>query len=269
MPQINFPEFRDEYRTTNYPFSDTASLTNAQGDFIGQGIFLDASFYPVGGAARLYLSQVDITNAQATLWLGDSRTAQLARAEFPLLAPPDQVSFVDDYARPAGLIVSSSLSLATFAAWSVGSHKFTPGQTEFVASVCMPTPETGVRGVLLDDGSLLTGDVWLVGDDGIVLTPTLARYQDGQGREQWQPAVRIDIVGDPLFRRRLCESPALFNTPRFIERVVVQQGLNTFVVTPDEYGNIALTTGGGAPDSVLRVVPGPQGLQVTAVGPGA
>lgn len=268
MTLIEFPQFHDQYENTNYPFADGLSLTNNAGYFIGQGIFLDAAFYVIGGGARLYLSQIDITNDTATLWVGDNSTPQLASASFDLLAPPDTLRFVDQFGRPAGMLLSTPTNLITFASWTAGTHQFQITQTEFVATVCMPTPESGVRGIKLEDGSVLTGDVWLVGDDGIVLSPGVATFDNPTGGLIVQPTIRVDIVGDPLFRRRLCNTPSLFVSPQFIKELVVQQGTQEFTLHPDAFGNISITTG-SAVDTVLRITPTDHSLVFQAVGPSA
>ncbi|NDE17728.1 hypothetical protein EBZ80_22650, partial [bacterium] len=81
----------------------------------------------------------------------------------------------------------------------------------------------------------LTGDVWLVGDQGVVLR------QDGPG------VIRVDIVGVPLFKRFLCEPQSEdFPTKRYIKTI---NGCG-----PDEFGNFTFTaTNQLAPDAVLRI----------------
>jgi hypothetical protein len=99
----------------------------------------------------------------------------------------------------------------------------------------IPTPEVGVRGFLTEAGALLTGDVWWVGERGIVV-------RDDGG------TVRVDVVGDPLFARRLCFPLGLFATPRFIRTI------NRLPPGPD--GDFQVVVGGhDAPDTVLRIYP--------------
>ena len=107
------------------------------------------------------------------------------------------------------------------------------GAAEFAATCVTPMPAAGVRGFTTPDGTLFTGDVWLVGEDGVVV-----REEDG--------AVRIDVVGDPLFRRRLCQPVQLFTTPRFVKTI---NGMR-----PDARGDFKITAGRAlAADTVLRV----------------
>ena len=268
MTDIRHPEFRDELEHTNYPFGDAATLTNAAGDFIGESIFLDAVFYVIGAADRLYLSRVVITNSQATLYLGDSVSENVASGSFSLLSPPTAIRMLDAYGRPAGMLVSEPTRLAAFTSWTVGEHEFELGETEFAAVCCVPTPEIGVRGFSLDDGSFFAGDVWLIGEDGVVLRHETETHPSADGlMEVIDQVIRVDIVGDPLFRRRLCEVPTFFNTPKFVRQIVIQEGGRSLSLTPDDYGDVKMTVGSNeASDTVLRIRSTPQGLMFEAVG---
>ena len=111
----------------------------------------------------------------------------------------------------------------------------------------IPTPEPGLRGLLTPGGDLFTGDVWIVGDNGVVVRDT------GDGN------IRIDIVGDPLFRRKLCGSVELFNTPNIIRTI---NGC-----PPDEHGNFQLNVGDLITENtLLRINPTDTGLRIEAVG---
>ena len=157
--------------------------------------------------------------------------------------------------------------MSVFQSWSVGEHLFEPDQTGFVAACCMPTPEVGVRGVLLDDGSVLTGDVYLVGDNGVILScdSVVAPPKCGTP-ETVQYTVRVDVVGDPLWRRKEC-SPGFFDTPRFLKQVTFQRGATSVTCGPGNYGDLKLVVGNkAAEDTILRVRPTEQGLIVEVVG---
>lgn len=268
MARIQHPDFRDELETTNYPFTDTSTLTNGTQSLL-QGSILDASLYPIGGGVVMYLSKAVITHQEVQVFIGDDVTDELASATFDLVSPPDILQLVDEYNRPAGIIVSDSVRLGVFQTWGTGTHVFTPDQTAFVPSVCVPTPEIGVRGVLLDDGSVLTGDLWLVGDDGVVLRTEDVEVpaEECGDASRTQRVIRVDIVGDPLFRRRLCQTTDLFDTPRFIKQITFSDDTNTFVATPDSQGDLQLTINNNlAADTVLRSRPTQEGLLFEAVG---
>ncbi len=261
------PEWRAENEPTKYPFGSNATLTNDV-DVIIEGVFLDAILYPIGGQERVFLSRVDVNHDTVTVTIGDLINPALAAGSFDLLAPPDRFKLEDEFGRPAGVLVSESIRLSTFQSWIVGTHVFTVDQTEFAATVAVPTPELGVRGILLDDGSLFTDEVFLVGDDGVVLSVEESEIPTRCG----VPArpisiIRVDIVGDPLFRRRLCDPNDLFVTPRFVETITFDDGKQKVKCGPDGVGDVKMTANNDlAEDTVLRIRATENGIVFEAVG---
>jgi hypothetical protein len=261
-------EWRDEQESTKYPFGSNATLTNGT-DIILEGIFLDAILYPIGGEARLYMPLVTLTHDQVTISIGDTVNGILASGAFDLISPPDRVTLQDAFGRPAGVLVSEPGRLATFQSWTVGEHAFGQEDTEFAATVVVPTPEIGLRGIQLADGSLFTGEVWMVGDDGVVL-----RSEDLQVPSEVCGAdpidisvIRVDVVGDPLFRRRLCVNDDLFVTPQLLKTITVDDGRQRIRCGPDENGDFKLTVNNDlAEDTVLRIRAGENGLVIEAEG---
>ena len=266
MERILYPQWRNQWEATPYPFGDFATRRNDEGDVILEGTFLDAHLYPIGGLVGLYLSAVIIDHQSATFVIGDFATEQLAFGVLPLasvLKPAGTIQLRDNYGRPAGVLVSDWQRLAVFRTWGLGTHTFTRAQTEFAATCCMPAPAIGVRGIMLDDGSVMTGHVWIVGDDGIVVShSTDAGYQ----------LVRIDIVGDPLTRRRLCDTTgtgetATFTTPNFVRRLRINSSGFDFTCPPDDKGNFSIIANNDlSPETVLRIRATPDGIVFEAVG---
>jgi hypothetical protein len=97
------------------------------------------------------------------------------------------------------------------------------------------------------EGDVVSGDIWLIGDNGVVI------------RKDDDCVIRIDIVGDPLFVRRLCNPLDLFNTPNFVKTI---NGC-----PPDEYGDYKIEVGDhGDPHTILRINPVEDGLKIEAIG---
>lgn len=264
-----FPEWRRQNEPTKYPFAETATLQNESGRVFLEGTFLDAILYPIGGKSNLHVTRVTITYQTVTIYVGTIDSPDLCSGSFPLVDADDSIYMQDKYGRPAGLFVSESLRLAVFQSWGVGTHTFLPAQTELAATVCVPTPEIGVRGIALEDGTLFVGDVWLVGDDGVVFRTEDTSVAVGCNEAQIRDVrtIRMDIVGDPLFRRRLCEPQSLFETPRFIRTVRIVGPNGEFECQPDAYGNLMLLANNAeATDTVLRITPTAAGLRIGAVG---
>lgn len=248
-----FPEWIAQQAATRYPFGSESSLSNDT-VAVPVGVFVDAALYPVGGGENLHLSQVEVGFRGAVATIGTPMNKALATATFSLVSPPDSLVFEDAYGRPAGVLLASEGRLGELVAWGTGVHEFDETQTGFASTCVFPTPEVGVRGVLLEDGSFFAGDVWLVGSDGVVFR------KDGS-------KVRIDVVGDPLFRRKLCDGGGTFSPPRFVQSIRFKAANGEFVATPDDAGSISLTAGNNlAADSVLRIDFTDGGLRIFAVG---
>lgn len=270
MGRVQFPEWRKQNEPTKYPFSDAAALTNAAGRVITEGTFLDAALYPIGDAAGLYLTKAVIDFQTVTLSVGTLAAPDLATGSFSLVTPPDQVTLFDAYGRPAGVLVSEGRRLGLFQTWGTGTHEFEPTDTEFCASCVFPTPEVGVRGVRLETGELFVGDVWLVGSDGVVFRATETTVPvPGTCETRTVRQVRMDVVGDPLFRRRLCQPNDLFETPRFLRQLLVVGPNMSFTLGPDGGGNVSVTAANDlAADTVLRITAKDGGVEIGAVGSG-
>lgn len=77
----------------------------------------------------------------------------------------------------------------------------------------------------------------------------------------------MDVVGDPFFRRRLCQPANLFQTPRFLRRLLVVGPNMQFECGPDAAGNVILTVANDlAADTVLRINSTETGIAIGAVG---
>lgn len=272
-PTVRNQEWRASHENNKYPFEDRAKLINNDGDMLFEGLFLDAVFYPVGGQASGYLSKVTVTSDTVTLTVGDSGSPSRAYASFDRFYPPEELRFVDFFDRPAGVVVSEPTRLAILNSMALGDHTFQPGEAGFVARVWTPVVEAGVSGVELDDGSVLTGDVWLVGDDGIVLSCSVVSVKDSCDTFSEATVIRVDVVGDPLYRRRLCADTEFFATPKFVESIVFCKPASgdlpqaCFECSPDETGEIQVQVGNTlATDTILRIRPASDGMIVEAVG---
>lgn len=237
--RILFPEFRDEQQASRYPFADTATLQsdtdlNIQ---IAPDTFIDASVFTIGGSSRAYISSIVVTTQKITINIGDTDLAARAAATYDPLSPPKNGMLLleDRYGRPAGMLLSTAVALSRFSAWGVGTYEFTLSQTEFVASVVIPANEPGVRALQTEKKQFLTGDVWLVGDQGVML------------RKENEKTIRVDVIGVPLFKRFLCEPKSEdFSNKRYLKTI---NGCG-----PDEFGNFTFTaTNQLAPDTVLRI----------------
>lgn len=244
---INFTEWRNNNKHVKYPFSDTSALTNGS-IFLDQDLFDDARLYPIGSSPGVYLSDIIISDVLVKFIISDPENGELASGGFafvdgdytyPSLPVDDSevlVALEDTLGRPAGVLVSSGDRLRQLSSlYGQSTISFDETQTEFVSSTVIPVPHIGVRGFILDDGSFISGKIYMVGTAGIVLSE-----EDG--------TIRVDIIGDPYALDKACRDEG-FDVPVFC-------GLKTVNgIRPDENGDFKLTIGGNlAADNILRVV---------------
>lgn len=243
MNELLFPEWRDSNERINFPFSDAASLVNSNGARIERDLFDDARVYPVGAQAGMYLSRISVTALEVSIFVGTLDTPDMASVTFQIASPPDDLYLEDAFGRPAGVLVSNVDKLGNVAGlYGFGNTLFEPEQTEFDASVIVPSPQSGLTGILLDDGTLLTGDVYLVGENGIVLR------LDDDGN------IRIDVIGDPYALVKACDEAGV-PVPGFC-------GIKTINdIGPNAHGDFKLFAGANvSADNILRVSASERGI---------
>jgi hypothetical protein len=236
--RIIVPEWRDELKDSRYPFTDSSSLEGTGGIKIDKDIFLDAVLYLIGYNPPLYIRTISAQARLVTISISDATNSASITGTLDPFNNGDTIALSDNYGRPAGLLVCDPERISRFQTWPLGTYSF-DDKAEFVASVVIPLPENHLSGFILPDGSVATGDVWFVGENGVVV-------RDDNG------TIRFDMVGDPLFKRALCANPQaanpLFVTPNFLRTI---NGIR-----PDEYGNFLITVNNElAGDSILRVYP--------------
>jgi hypothetical protein len=269
VTQLRPAEWRDAHANNRFPFSDKATLVADTGEFLSDGIFLDAAIHIPGATGRLRLSQITVRAGTVTIAVGDEQQPVRATGTFTQLSDDSHVALYDAYDRAVGTLVSTPELLQTFQAWTEGVRLFTVDATEFAASCCFAMPEVGFRGFLLDDGGVFTGDIFIVGENGIVLTHETYQQQVVDGAdlvEQSFESIRVDVVGDPLFRRASCRGDA-FPLPRYVRRIVVKHGCHEIVVLPSTGTDLKLQTGRRyVEDPAIRIQSGDGDVQIELLG---
>lgn len=253
--RIIFPEFRDEQSDSRYPFSDDAKLKSTTGVQIPRDLFFDAALYVINASAPLYISSISVGSV-VTITIGDADVPDVATTSYNPLTPPANgaLEVIDSNGRPVGLLLGQKDMLSALGGWEPITHRFAKTATEFVPGVVIPAKEPGVRALTATNtAAFLTGDVWLVGRQGVVL------------RETAPNTIRVDIVGVPLFKRALCFNDEQQPLPG------VQFNPKTFLRTingcgPDKFGNFTIAAAANsAADPTLRVYVEDAVLKVAAV----
>lgn len=229
------PEWRDEQLDSRYPFSDSSTLISTDGWEFPKDLFIDIVVYVVGASAPIYMKTVTAEPSLVTFTFNDLGENFPITGTVNPYSTDTTINLLDQYGRPAGIIICDEEKITRLRGWPLGTYEYET-QAELVASTVIPLPENYLSGFILPDGSLVTGDVWFFGDNGVVIT------KDEEGN------IRFDLVGDPLFLRKLCGNRESYITPNFIKTV---NG-----VPPDAYGNFAISSNNFlAADSILRIYP--------------
>jgi hypothetical protein len=257
--RIIVAEWRAENASLRFPFTDRSTLQSSTGITLPENAFVDAAVHPPEHSGRVFLGEIRVTLDATTYVLSSERASELATG----VRTDDVIWFYDSLGRSAGVLVVDPDVLPTN--WPLGNHAFRQS-AEFVPSVIEPSVETGPTSLVLPDGSLISGDVWLVGDAGVVLT-----VQDN--------VLDINVVGDPLFRRRLCDPEvsdvyvassslvAPFFTPTYLQYISIPVNGEWVDVPADEFGGFVIMANDAAtPDSVLRVYPRDGTIRIELVG---
>lgn len=247
MSKIAFNDWRADNEQRNYPFADDALLTNGTLT-LAKTLFIDGRLYPIGGDQDLYLNRITRSGSEIEFAIGTAIAGELATASYDVTDIPEtgQLAFSDAYGRPAGMLLSTEDALQAFSGLNSGEYTFIQAQTQFATAVVVPQPDAGLRGFILPDGEIIAGEVWVVGEDGIVV-----RNDDG--------ALRVDIIGDPFAARKLCED----EEPRddTIAELAAYCPIETINgIAPDENGNYKLLVGSNQSlANILRITPGSSG----------
>lgn len=262
MDNIRFPEFIASLENTKYPFLPTAKLSNGRVSFL-EGTFLDAHLYAIASTGRYYISKVVVQSDQFTIYVGDSADPERLSATVAIPTVDNVLQLKDVHGRPGGVLVSEAVRLALVSAWGVGTHTFERGQTEFCVTCQMPVPDPGVTGLRLESGEILSGRVWLIGEDGVMLRTEQSTDRDGN------PVMRLraDVIGDPLYLQKLCNPDELFTPANPIRIIRVINGATTYDCEPDAYGNFNIQMNDAlAADAALRIRTTSEGIVFSVEG---
>lgn len=263
MTAIRFPEFLESLEQTKYPFVETATLSNGKVSFF-EGTFLDAHIYAIEGTGRYYLAQVVVASDSFKIIIGDQTDPARLSGIINTPVTDEVVQLTDKYGRPGGCLVSSADRLAALAAWGLGTHTFERSQTEFCITCQITMPDPGVTGLLLPSGEILSGNVWLVGDSGVVLSTEQIEDSDGKTYSN----IIVNCVGDPLYLQKLCKPEDLFTPVNPIRTIRVVNGAYTYdcdVINNDGRFNLQMNDSLAA-DTALRIRTTPEGIVINVEG---
>jgi hypothetical protein len=225
MSRVVHPQYRSENQGSKYPFSDTSLMVSITRQTIPREFFIDAAVHIPDSIRPVWITSITLSRLTATVQIGDA-TGALCSGVVDLDPTAPGITPLYTAARlPAGLLVHNQLFAGGLQSWPSGVHLFAPNTTVFAASVVAPVPSAGVRAIGAESSDGLSGDVWLVGENGINLT-VLDNNQ-----------IRVDVVGNPLWKREVCAGTQDFNPPTFVTQINGQ--------LPNAGGNFQIVAGRG------------------------
>ena len=246
-----------ESRRNPYPFVDIATFTDSSGILrIDPAAITDAKLWPaVTSTSRVYLSS--ITRGQGSLVITVSTLDAVVGVATITDLTKRRVAFWAPDGSQSGYMAFSPGGLQGLHDVPTRTYEFPVAATEFVASAVAPRATGGVKSLGDAAGNTLDGVFRIVGGEGVRLNA--------------QPnGFRVDIVGDPYFRREACADPKVLGRALVPVRAVhyrdLLSGLEGRAVP--YAGNITVTIIGASEDPKARgyVSPGPEKTLLSRIG---
>jgi hypothetical protein len=266
-----YASWRYQNSLCRYPFTDESTMLATTGETMPDDVFVDASLIFVQ-ASPVSLRRIDVAGGKLVATFQNEIETELATATFTVDGLQDTAPLVakNGYTK-VGLIVCNPAGLAEFARKSPATLAF----KHVVAKLnprCMHNYQSqAVTSVAPETAVGQTGNVYLIGENGIVLTrvttrvlpqldPIFAVTPSSQTQNvNW---IRVDIVGDPLKNANACNTVEMppYNVGLFAQTVVG--------ATPAFNGNIQLLADRRFGNSALRIQVGddPSELVISIVG---
>jgi hypothetical protein len=238
-------EWGDENRETAFPFSSRATLRSTAGRELPVGALVDALLYPPRAGVGLYLRRLVVAFDSVRLEVTDAARSVACSGTFRPSDRPAALKLADADGRPCGVVVLDPDRAAGLALDGPGEYLFDQTATEFSAVCTAPAPDPGVAAFRLPTGQLLTGRVSFVGGPGVRLSAEPTTVAGADGRPAAATAIVVDVVGDPLYRRRLCAGDSPYDAPVFTRVVRVEAPGRTFEVPVGPDGEFTIFAGDG------------------------
>lgn len=184
-----YQSWDDSHEQTAYPFADGATMLAADGaSRFPIGVLADAVIGARDVAAPVYVREVKVTAIDAVLTFAQGST-DVATATLDVLSSGWVQLVPSINVVYAGKIKINANSVGAIINLGTGTHVFTADATPLVPYAVFLSPLAGVRGIVLPDGTTLTGDI----------TISLGAGLSGELLPSGQ--VRIDAIGLPYVGR--------------------------------------------------------------------
>ena len=163
-----YQSWDDSHEETQYPFADEASLISADGAArLPAGVLIDAVVGARDITATVYVSELLVKAAAVTITFAQNgaplatATVTASSADWlPLVSAVPNVLY-------AGKVKVSAARVGALFEMGLGTHLFAEDATPLVPYSVFLSPATGVTGISLPSGEVLTGDITLFLGSGI------------------------------------------------------------------------------------------------------
>ena len=183
MPVPILQEYENQNARRRFPFADSASMIDTDGNVLPTDFMIDAFLYPLNMTGTLYLSSIDNSNGKLYFSTTD-KSAPIGMATYSSDSEYAEVYEIGLLERQIGVVVFGS-GLSSIVRGNA-LRTFTADATAFTPAVFVPLNQVGVRALKLPDGTYVTGDVTFEGRDGVRVTSRVA-----SGKH----ILRIDVIG--------------------------------------------------------------------------
>jgi len=245
-----FQEWQNQNSQRNFPFCDTASLQDEQGNTLPADFLIDANLFPFDLQGFCYLASID--GQTQTLNWADSATGDTVGTTQWLSGQQAAPCYdVSGYNRPIGTVVFGP-GVATIEGNQL--RQFAPPATQLTPTTFCALNQIGVRGILLPDGTIMTGSVTMTGQDGVVVTSV-------------GNTIRVDCIGVPALDASACQDLGVPICTIQVDRIAGSVFLASFYEPTITHPNaLALTVNGLDLDSICSAA---KARRQTAVQPAA
>lgn len=183
MTTVVYNEYYNENSQRNYPFEDSASLMSTEDYVLAPDVIIDAMIYPLEVVGVPYLSKIDMS--EKIMYVSDSGSDAVLMSG---AITGDSVILYDEYQRQLGII---TLGPGSAQLQNGRVYEFASSNAKFASTCWFPITREGVQGFLLDDGTLVTGDVMFEGRNGMVVHSYYLQTEWYSGRN----VLQFSVVG--------------------------------------------------------------------------
>jgi len=252
-------EWRIQNAQSRYPFNDYCPMTGSGGTEVPNNLFLDASIAFASSSNTVRLTDIAKTNAGITFTLKNDIDNEIGYIQYSQTLDTSLLLITSEDGRKLGAVVVDIAEALSFLAKFSGVSAFSATAATFCARCLHAYSATVVTSLGLQAGTALSGNVVLIGENGVVLqhvtqevlavTNFFAFVSSGAYAVDQIPTtvnqIRIHVVGEPL-------AAAVTQNCNNGQSAVFAETVNG--VSPNSAGNISIVADRRLGPTALRIV---------------